>query len=528
MKTMKRIAIVLGLFSACMTCFAQGIDASVQVTNEFESSVPDMNKMNIAMSVPDTLRRFDYNFDYSGFDKPFKGVYEFSPYSVLVKPESSEYDGRKMFLRAGAGYTLHPELDFVWSPLAGEKFALNVFATSDGYLLSSPRKNHDLSDKVGVDMRWTRSRCILDFSLSHEGVYSAEDEGYSLYNSGLASFRVRSTSDCAHFIYDISVRYRYGADAISFSDWNLQQNHNARIDGSIGPVIRGKYRLLVDFTLMGDVLKGALDTKSAFLSATPHMVFLLGKVSLDAGVKLDYSRMFTLSPSVKASVMLGNKTKAFAGFTAGQIFNTYSDYKAANHHYQIFWHSCLGGSNYSTVSKNPLNIYLGLDGHAGSHFQYCFKGGYAVYADLPLVSSFSYSRYEYVKVRMPYGNVTMGWKSERFDANLNADLRLAKVPDDAMVYGLPCYDVDFKGRYNWSKRFYLGLSFACSGAMKAYGMLEESTPAWYDLGVSLEYRLNTRFSLWAKGGNLLGSEIRRNPLYVEKGRYGTLGICWNL
>ena len=60
---------------------------------------------------------------------------------------SPAYSGEKsLYLRAGAGYTLHPELDFTWTPVRGRKFRMSLYARHRSYIgkyrsvgLSSPQ-----------------------------------------------------------------------------------------------------------------------------------------------------------------------------------------------------------------------------------------------------------------------------------------------------------------------------------------------------------------------------------------------------
>ena len=53
-------------------------------------------------------------------------------------------------------------------------------------------------------------------------------------------------------------------------------------------------------------------------------------------------------------------------------------------------------------------------------------------------------------------------------------------------------------------------------------------PGYADLGLTAEYVTSRALSFWAKGGNLLGMTIQRNPLYAVKGPYFTLGISLKL
>ena len=97
--------------------FGQNLNPTVEVTNAYEGGASSISKPAQQMAVPDSVTRFNLDFDYSVFEKPFKGAYEFRPYYVQLKPEPKASTEEKFYLRAGAGFTLHPELDVVWSPV---------------------------------------------------------------------------------------------------------------------------------------------------------------------------------------------------------------------------------------------------------------------------------------------------------------------------------------------------------------------------------------------------------------------------
>ena len=120
---MKRSIIILvsTLFSFGLA--AQNLNPEVQVTNEYQTRIDDVTKQGPRMRIPDSLLRFDYHFDYSVFDSPYKGSYEFSPYSVTITPDPKVYDGRKLYLRGGLGYVLKPELDVVWAAVDQKRMA---------------------------------------------------------------------------------------------------------------------------------------------------------------------------------------------------------------------------------------------------------------------------------------------------------------------------------------------------------------------------------------------------------------------
>ncbi len=85
---MRRLIISGGLlltFAVSLT--AQKINQSVQVTNDYETRFADFKKSEPDLVLPDSLYAFDYSFDYSVFDSPYKGSYEFTPYNVEIVHE---------------------------------------------------------------------------------------------------------------------------------------------------------------------------------------------------------------------------------------------------------------------------------------------------------------------------------------------------------------------------------------------------------------------------------------------------------
>ena len=81
--------------------------------------------------------------------------------------------------------------------------------------------------------------------------------------------------------------------------------------------------------------------------------------------------------------------------------------------------------------------------------------------------------------------------------------------------------------YNYKKRIFGGVTCDFSTS-RVTGDPLLAIPGYADLGVILEYVTVRNLSFWAKGGNLLGMNIQRNPAYIVDDPYFTLGICLNL
>ena len=93
---MRKISTALALLALCAPLGAQNINQTVEVTNDYRTRFADFQKQGPSMTVPDSLFRFDYDFDYSVFETPYRGSYEFSPYRIELTPEARQRDGLSM------------------------------------------------------------------------------------------------------------------------------------------------------------------------------------------------------------------------------------------------------------------------------------------------------------------------------------------------------------------------------------------------------------------------------------------------
>ena len=93
MKTVNifRISALLALFAAALPGFSQNLDPTVNVSRDFELRALEAEKPSLGMEVPDSVTRFNLDFDYSVLSKPYKGAYEFTPYVLEMRPEPDAY-----------------------------------------------------------------------------------------------------------------------------------------------------------------------------------------------------------------------------------------------------------------------------------------------------------------------------------------------------------------------------------------------------------------------------------------------------
>ena len=81
-----------------------------------------------------------------------------------------------------------------------------------------------------------------------------------------------------------------------------------------------------------------------------------------------------------------------------------------------------------------------------------------------------------------------------------------------------------RGRYNWDQRIWAGAFVEAASARMSLHNDGAWIAGYANVGLTGEYRLDYRWTLWAEAGNLLGMAIERAPGYIEKGPYLTVGL----
>ena len=528
---MKKHVIFLAAVLFPLGLAAQNLNPEVHVTNEYQTRMGDAAKQGPSMKVPDSLFRFDYHFDYSVFDSPYKGAYEFSPYSVTITPDSRPYDGRKLYLRGGLGYTFKPELDFVWAAVDKKKSAVNVFASGNGFYgnyrhivptsfqlaKNTFDKGWDFGTSIGADARFNVKDFVIRAEAGYDGVYT----GHDIYHR-----------DNCHAPY-VSARLAYGkADAYMLSvgaqyrhvyDWLNGQDpvrdNEVKVDATLTPFIFDKYHLSVDANWM----------YTSFYSEFvlhPHALLRMGKLDLDAGARIGwFTGQVTAHPAINATFhLLKDYLDIYAGADGQDHMMTYWDYKSRAHRYYVSYGA-------PRPIREVADLFLGFRGHADFGLQYDLKGGYRFMKDAPFwaISKTGHEALFFQDCNILHVDALVSWASERF--NLDGGLHYVNIPGgvEEGVFAPSAVTGTLKGTYNWNKRIYAGLSVDMGSARKAtLGITNPKIPGYVNVGLFGEYKWSSKLSFWLKGDNLLNHDIRISPLISECGPSVIVGASLSL
>lgn len=589
---MRKIYLVsAAMLMTAAVSFGQNFNPTVEVTNTYQGNASEVRKPLLGMNVPDSLLRFDLDFDYEVFEKPYQGAYSFKPYMLNMRPAKDAWRGRQLYLKAGAGYTLHPQFEFVYSPEQSGPFQMSVYASHKSYFGNYHEIKPELQDglyrmkksggkfggydaltSAGFDGRYNWNRTILSFGIGYYGIAAKDSVMSRSYNAFDFNARVRSNNDSeSYFLYDIGLRGRVANDGLDYKSFSFpdgvtvdKQNENwVLLDGLVGPVVNNSRSILVGFEAESASYSRFYDGNIGRVALIPSYRFKSGRWNLNLGVKLEF--MFrndadTLSfgkmgggkgqivyPDAHISFAAGGNVALYADATGGSRLNTYSSQISENHHLNP---SFLVAPVYELITPlvdntvEKVNARIGVRGSAASSFQFDVNGGVGLYGNAlmesglftaggDLVPALAYSDYNLI-----YANALVGLRTGRVKIDADFRYRGVSFPDnDALNLGftLPKYSGGVRASYDISSRLYAGINVEAASwrdgkcaSVASEDILDVRVPGYVDLGVNCGYKFNRKWTLWLESGNLLCQAIQRTPFYAEKGPWVTAGISLNL
>ena len=563
---------------ACYSAAGQNLDPTVVVDRAYEGKLMEVHKPALEMAVPDTVTRFDLDFDYSVFENPYMETYEFNPYLLSMKPSAATGAPGKFYLNVGAGYQLHPELDLVWTPnfpKADEGFSMDVYARHRSFFgkywglqvshdllvgrSDDSYKGGNMESKAGVNMKYDWVQGSIDFDLAyygiHQGYKADEFHDFRSYNAVDASFNVGSKAHAPGLIYGLGSSFRFANESLTRGVLDRSLNEiDFKADGLLGILASGADEALVEFGLDLAGYTGDADCAASVLYIAPHYVFNRGALKADIGVKIMGSIVDTVAGGFKKMAkdqivypdidvrysILPERLVAYFKAGGGSYLNSYASLLQRNKHAVIGLGRKVLGYDMG-VSVERVALSAGFEGRIGKRLTWNVAGGYAnyasgivdgaVYVGLPeFFDDILLDGVEYGKYQKGFATLSAFWNNERFaaDGTVTYTGAWGDIFENSICAMKPAAvtgDVSFE--YNYSRRIFAGIN--CGFATARTGGLGSLTiPGYADLGLSAEYVTSRNLSFWVKGGNLLGMTVMQDLLYAQKGPYFTLGICLNL
>lgn len=521
--------LIAAAFVYAVPAFSQNLNPQVQVTNDYKAEMGTSVKQSVPLEIPDSLTSFRTSVSYDVFSTPYKGSYEFVPYEISVTPQKPASDYSRFYLKAGAGYTLRPELQFVWTPirqLSGN--TLSVFNNFSGYAGNygtlDPRQDYsgyDFGENFGVEGRYFARSFALSYGLNYNGIFTSDFAGNGIFNDFALNGRIRSDAD-AKLVYDFALEAGQSFDA------QVSQT-SVKAQGGFFPNRMLPFDLRVDFNIEADIYENGGFDNVFVAQISPMALFDWDPVRLSAGVTLSPAGDIQwLYPDVMITAdLLDNTLQAYAFAKGGQFSRSYADLKKEDHWF---------GPSYTNVLRptlERLNAALGARGSVFKYLQFDVRGGWASYSDAPM-RSFAVSApgaalmdcgIRYADYNTWYADADIHWKSPRFAMDLGVRYKYTNIVANSNYLDLPALTGSARAVYNWNSRIFAGISCNALTEQKSASL---PVPGFVDLGLVGEYRFNSRFGAWANVGNLLNGDIILSPLHVQRGIYCTAGISLNM
>ena len=572
------ISIFFCIFAASAT--AQNLDPTVEVSREYEGKLVEVHKPVFKMAVPDTLTRFALDFDYFVHDNPYKGSYEFDPYLLTMKPSASDNGEHRFYLKAGAGYQLHPTLDLVWSPkfknpgfnmdvyglhrsFLGNYLTIAPVSQESGEILLTKISNQedgshqwlglDMTNQAGVVFRHDWEKLAFEYSAGYYGMLQSVIDWIRGYNALDAGFGIKTKPESlGSMVFDMDFDFRLGKDYVYESQLKEKLG---KLKLQMGPITIDKHKFSLGLDANIASYTGAYDLIGGDVSLTPHYVFMRERFVADLGLRV--SKMITreevdeqyVYPDVSLSyALLPKSLKVYFNAKGGGEFETYSSVIASDHFAcHTMPQSMLG------YEIERVGLTMGFDGRITDKFSYNLRGGYSNYAGLRhyvmSVIEQPWTVMLYFAAQKWFAALDMALDIEgfRFDGTVSYDRYWDKSGDYDGGLGLSYFALlkpaaltgEVSAEYSWKRRLTFGADCDFSGAMRGcYWDLQPGSdtilkgkvavPGYVDLGIYAEYVTARSLSLWMRAGNLLNQTIQKTPLYAEKGVHFTVGICVNL
>ena len=582
MKKYISIAVFLSLGFAAA---AQTFNPTVVVTNDYEGKTIEARKKDLPMSVPDSLNKFDLSFDYSVFDHPYRGAYEFVPYAMDIRPEAAPESKKLLYINLGAGYTLHPELDIVfsprlkknlqfgvydnlrgfWGPFIGSAFIKDAETGANNLVRGESFTGYDFRNQAGLDLMYDNGHTSMFMKADFRTITASDNIESRLYNAADIKAGVSSISN-TKWDYGVGLGFTYGWDQMHNQDnWLLISDIDANISGAAHYELFNAMRVGAEIGFNYVSTTGELlNTGAGEVYAIPQFLWQYNRANLKLGLKMAYLFSFDqlnkdvarepyrnyvhpsgyLFPDVEFSYRLIDKNlEAFVKATGGNDLGSYSQLIESNHFFKPTYFMLFGPVMDNSVEK--FNGSLGFR-FGTKNFQASLVGGYATYAngrlesiyvDYPAYNPRIFNGYGYLDYDQRYLQADMKWTSARLEVQLAGKLRDSRpATEDPYAAILPS-KLAAAGAitYNLNHRLYAGVTAEYSSQREGYyitGTQGETfspvlVPSYVDLGFNARFDFSNSFTVWGRVSNLLNHNVQRTLGHSYDGLYITGGICLN-
>ena len=572
---MKRSLTIVVLLCALLPLRAQ--NATVEVSRPYDVNLDGIRKPAIPTSVDDSLQRFDVHFDYSIFNRPYKDLYDFTPYESIQLATVGANRTPFVYTRVGAQYAprekgIMPAGEIYLQTKPKNGFCSGLYGLHNSYFGKldpkgeNPLKARKMQNTIGGDITydWATGEMMLDVKYDadryrHKQLEAGLPTAKHANNDVTVSFNLNSAQKEANTVYyDVTMGYRN-----TWKDFSIEnaEGYGSRLDNaSIGESlisVKGyvgasfdKHRIYVDMNIQHAGYRGIRDFSAGVVEFSPFYQLNIKRLRARLGVKFgsrygqegeipvedaDLSPRSSIFPDIDARYTLVDKTLwVHTQLTGGNDLNAFSR--------MVDDCPIVYPGSRMEFGRRPLDATLSLESVLAGRLGLNLEGNYRITRNkmifVPLEDGVGMTQMTalYRDVNQYSVQAEVFWKSQ--ELTVGGRVRYAHYydPDDkSIVTEMPRWTGNFFLRYNFRERIIAQLECnyrgATNGEIATYTATDVRSfyhvPSILDVDLNVNYLINNHFSVFAKVGNLLNRRNQYIPLYIEPGiNFGT-GVCFN-
>lgn len=542
---------------------AQTIAPTVEVTRKYDVSMGDMVKPFAPVAFNDSLLQIERNFDYSVFSRPYRSLYDFTPYDALQLKPAAPQRYPLICARIGCQYPVMPSAELQFQKITHKGFYFSLSGRHDSYFGNLPSA---VSDDILSSGRM-RNGVRGDFKYAWEAGEFNMKAGYDydMYSFSLAdihqwnnrsAFDISAGLSSAHkednsIYYDFSARLLRTASAFShtlpdpvthLTDTLSLTETRMHLKGRVGTTFDiHRVYISMDIRFAGyDALK---DYTLGVVEFSPMYEYERDWFSGKLGVR--FGNRFGIPADKKATTVSdGNDlepwTNIFPDIDAR--FTLMKDY--------LWLHTVLSGGNdmneYSSLlgtvpwlspsvplhfGTRPFDGSLTLESVVLGRVAVNLSASYVIGRSKVLFAPVTVSPSSAAPLAQPYRimpyyedvntlstSVEAFWKSADLTMGGEFMHNWYFSPDGLDITELPANTARLYARYNIKERFIFSVDYNFRSPLSGSRFGAFEVPAVHALDANVNYVINRHFMVYLKAGNLLGMRNQYVPLYVEPGR----------
>lgn len=563
---MKRI-VIAALSAAFAILFptvsaAQTIAPTVEVTRKYDVSIGDMVKPFAPVAFNDSLLAIERNFDYSIFSRPYRSLYDFTPYDALQLKPADPQRYPLVCARIGCQYPVMPSAELHLQKITHKGLYFSLSGHHDSYFGGLPSAVSDetlqagrMQNGIRGDFKYAWLAGEFNLKAGYDYDYYSFELGDNRQWNNRGAFDIAAGLASAHkednsIYYDFSARLlRTGAsfhstqpDPVTYlTDTLSLAETKMSIKGVVGTTF-DIHRVYVNMDIRFSGYDAIKDYTLGVVEFTPMYEYNHKAFSGKLGVK--FGNRFGIKKEKDAKVVDGNDlepwTNIFPDIDAR--LRLVKDY--------LWLHTVISGGNdmneYSELIRSvpwlspavplhfgtrPFDGSLTLEsvifGRAAVNLStsYVINRSKVMFAPItsaildaaPMVQPYRIMPY-YEDVNTLSTSVEAFWKSEDLTMGGEYKHNWYFSPDGLNITELPANTARLYARYNIKERFIVSLDYNFRSPLSGSRFGDFEVPAVHNLDANVNFVINHHFMIYLKAGNLLNMRNQYVPLYVEPGR----------